>query len=345
MYKIPYSYLSLCLLFCGSLLLLGLPACNQTASRANQQEEATETADAATPVLWSQKLGFPEGKRVIILHADDIGMCPEANTSAEAYLTGDHIQSCAVMMPCPNAEAFIQWAVQHPDEDVGLHLTLTSEWKTHRWPGLTGAEEAPGLLDEEGKLWHKVEQVVQNASPEEVEQEIRAQIEQSIAWGYRPDHIDTHMGTLYGSHLFTAAYLKVAEEYQIPAMVIDMTKPEVLEGFRQQGYPLNDEMVEMVNNYTLPKLDYFYSAPNGKTYEDKVQKFKDLIHSLPPGLTEIIFHPSELTDNLKSITNSWQQRVWEAEMFADPDLQAFFAAEGLVFTNWKEIMKRFKQKM
>lgn len=325
------------------LLISILPACNQAGGQSTDMAAENASADTETPSLWSEKLGFPAGKKVVILHADDIGMCPEANTSAENYMAADHIQSCAVMMPCPSAKAFIEWAKANPTEDVGLHLTLTSEWKTHRWPGLTSAEEAPGLLDEDGKLWHKVIQVVQNASPEEVEKEIRAQVEQSIAWGYRPDHIDTHMGTLYGSHEFTAAYLKVAEEYQIPAMVIDMSKPEVVEGFRQQGYPINDEMLDVVNNYSLPKLDYFFSAPNGKTYEEKTTKFKELIQSLRPGLTEIIFHPSELTDSLKNITNSWQQRAWEAEMFADPAMKQFFKDEGLIFTNWKEIMERFKK--
>ncbi len=326
-------------------LLFGLCcACNtgtgSTPNEAPTADQATET----TRATWAEKLGFPPDKRVVILHADDIGMCPEANTAARLQMEQDHIQSCAVMMPCPSAREFIDWATAHPEEDVGLHLTLTSEWKTYRWPGLTKAEDAPGLLDEEGKLWHEVIQVVQNASPEEVEQEIRAQVEQAIAWGYRPDHMDTHMGTLYGSHQFTKAYLSVAEEYNIPAMVIDFQNPEVLEGFRQQGYPLTDEMIAAVNNYSLPKLDYFYSAPNAKTYEEKCSKFQELIKSLQPGLTEIIFHPSELTENLKTITNSWQQRAWEAKMFGDPDMQAFFAAEGLIFTNWREVMTRFKQR-
>lgn len=329
-------------MFC--LLLLAAACANPTVKESADADAASQTV-AGAPTIWSQKLGWPADKKVIILHADDIGMCPEANIAAKRYLTEDNIQSCAVMMPCPNAKEFIQWAIEHPNEDVGLHLTLTSEWKTHRWPGLTPADEAPGLLDEEGKLWHEVPQVVQHAQPEEIAKEIRAQVEQAIAWGYRPDHIDTHMGTMYGSHKYTEAYLKLAEEFQIPAMVIDMEKPEVVAGFRQQGYPINDEMLEMIKNYSLPKLDYFFSAPEGKTYEEKVANFKALIQSLQPGLTEIIFHPSELTDNLKSITNSWQQRAWEAQMFADPALKEFFAAEGLVFTNWKEIMVRFKKQM
>lgn len=313
-------------------------------SKATQTEGTSSVGEAEneTQTTWAQKLGFPADKIVLILHADDIGMCPEANTSAKHYMENDYIQSCAVMMPCPNAKEFIDWAKEHPDEDVGLHLTLTSEWKTYRWPGLSAAEEAPGLLDEEGKLWHKVIQVVQNASPAEVEMEIRAQVQQAIDWGYRPDHIDTHMGTLYGSHHFTAAYLKVAEEFEIPAMALDFENPIVVQGFKDAGYPINDEMIDIVNNYKLPKLDFFASAPNAKTYEEKKASFQALVRSLQPGLTEIIFHPSELTENLKSITNSWQQRSWEAQMFEDEEMIKFFQAEKIVFTNWKEIMKRFK---
>ena len=301
----------------------------------------TDGKDQPEPKTWAEKLGFPAGKKVLILHADDIGMCPEANISAKRYLNQDEIQSAAVMMPCPNAEDFILWAKENPGKDVGLHLTLTSEWKTHRWGPVTDQAEVPGLIDPDGKLWHKVIQVVQHASAEEVEQEIRAQIEKSIALGYTPDHIDTHMGTLYGSHEYTAAYLKVAEEYNIPAMVIDMSNPLVVQGFKDDGYPIGEEMISHVNNYKLPKLDFFASAPNGKTYEEKRQNFFQLIESLPAGLSEVIFHPSELTDSLKNITNSWQQRSWEAQLFSDPEVKTFFQEQGLIFTNWKEIMERF----
>lgn len=278
--------------------------------------------EEAAPQTWAEKLGWPAGKKVIILHADDIGMCPEANTAAEKQLAKGDIQSAAVMVPCPNAEEFIAWAKENPKMDIGLHLTLTSEWKTHRWPTVSDAREVPGLLDESQMMWHEVIQVVQHASAEEVEKEIRAQIEQSLAWGYRPDHIDTHMGTLYADPSYVEVYIKVAEEYGIPANIIDLSNEEVFAEFRRQGYPLNEAVAQMVADYKMPKLDYFSSAPKGKTYGEKVAKFKKLISSLPPGLTEIIFHPSVLTENLKGITNSWQQRVWEAEMFSDPSLSS-----------------------
>jgi len=310
---------------------------------SGQQPTIAQNSEDATSQTWAEKLGYPSGKRVVILHADDIGMCEEANISAKNYLKNDHIQSAAVMPPCPNFEEFIEWAKENPQEDIGLHLTLTSEWKTYRWGSVADPAEVPGLIDSEGKLWRRVREVVEHASAEEVEKEIRAQIEKSLALGYRPDHIDTHMGTLYGSHEFTAAYTKVAEEYGIPAMVVDMSNPAVVEGFRQQGYPITDEMLSIINNYKLPKLDYFYSAGKADTYEAKRQKFYDLVQSWQPGLIEIIFHPSEGTENLKTITGSWQQRIWEAEMFADPDVIQFLKDEEIIFTNWKEIMKRFNE--
>lgn len=295
-------------------------------------------------VSWAEKLGFPAGKKVLILHADDIGMCDEANIAAVDYLLKGQIQSAAAMVPCPTFEAFASWAKENPQLDIGLHLTLTSEWKTYRWGPVSDPSEVPGLIDEEGKLWRSVPGVVMHASAAEVEKEIRAQIEKSLAMGLQPGHIDTHMGTLYGHHSYTAAYTKVAQEYGIPAMVIDMSRKEIADGFRAQGYPINEEMLAAVKDYQLPKLDFFASAPNGKTYEEKLANFMGLVKSLPAGLTEIIFHPSVYSENLKTITNSWQQRVWEAQMFADPELQRFFEEEGIVFTNWKEIMKRFEER-
>lgn len=318
-----------------SVLILGFTSCKEAKGENKPSTPAKKN--------WAEKLGYPADKKVIMLHADDIGMCEEANIAADTMLLNNHIQSAAVMIPCPNAKDFIQWAIEHPKQDIGLHLTLTSEWQKYRWGTVADPKEVPGLLDPEGKMWRSVREVVENASPAEVEKEIRAQIEQSIAWGYKPDHIDTHMGTLYGHPNFVKVFYKVAQEYGIPANAIELSDPEAVKVFREKGYPIDENVVDMAANYSLPKVDNFTSAPNSDSYEEKIADFKKLILSLQPGLTEIIFHPSVETDQLKGITNSWQQRVWEAKMFADKDLIKFFEDEGIVFTNWKEIMVRFKK--
>jgi predicted glycoside hydrolase/deacetylase ChbG (UPF0249 family) len=299
------------------------------------------SGDTQKKITWGEKLGFPKDKRVLILHADDAGMCDEANISTFNYLEQDQIQSTAVMVPCEWFDEFAQWNSNHPDKDVGLHLTLTSEWQEYRWGSVAGAEEVPGLIDPDGFLWHSVPEVVGHASPDEVEKEIRAQIEKAIEAGIQPDHIDTHMGTLFGSVEFMKVYIKVAEEYSIPAMVIELSDKSVADRFRQQGYPLNEKALSTLADYKMPKLDDFHAAPGGSTYEEKRQNFFDLVKSLNPGITEIIFHPSVETENLKQITNSWQQRVWEAQMFSDPDVIQFFKDEGVIFTNWIEMKERY----
>ena len=292
----------------------------------------------------AEKLGFPKGKKVLLLHMDDLGMCKEANDAGKFYIENDYILSGAVMMPCPNAEEFVEWATTQPKGDVGVHLTLTSEWKTWRWPPLTDAEKVPGLIDPDGKMWRGVREVVMNATPDEVDMEIRAQIDKMLALGLTPTHIDTHMGTLYGSPEFLKVFLKVAEEYKIPANAIDLSNPKVAAFYSAEGYPVNDEVVGMLGNYNLPHLDNFGSVPKGNTYEEVKTNFYKLVHALDPGLTEIIFHPSFETENMKTITGSWQQRAWEAKMFADPEMIRFFEENDIILTTWREVMERFDRK-
>ena len=292
----------------------------------------------------AEKLGFPKGKKVLLLHMDDLGMCKEANDAGKFYIENNHILSGAVMMPCEYAVPFVEWARDVPKADIGVHLTLTSEWKAWRWPPLTEAENVPGLIDPEGRMWRSVPEVVMNATPQEVELEIRAQIDKMLALGLTPTHIDTHMGTLYGSPEFLKVFLKVAEEYKIPANAIDLSNPKVAAFYSAEGYPVNEEVIEMLGNYNLPHLDNFGSVPKGKTYDEVKANFFKLVNALEPGLTEIIFHPSVETENLKTITGSWQQRVWEAQMFADPEMKKFFEENDIIITTWREVMERFDRK-
>jgi predicted glycoside hydrolase/deacetylase ChbG (UPF0249 family) len=298
---------------------------------------------AARAETWAEKLGYPAGKKILILHADDIGMCHEANMAAKAYLAAGHIQSAALMVPCPWYNEAADWYKSNPDLDLGLHLAMNSEWRWYRWGPAAGRDKVPGMVDREGFLWRSQAETAGSAKPGEVETEIRAQVDRAIAKGTRPGHIDTHMGTVYVRLDFTKAYLKVAEEYRIPAMVVEQS-PAVVAKFKKQGYPITDESIKLLATYRLPKLDDFNSVGEGKTYEEKREKFFDLVRSLSPGINEIIFHPSVLTDTLKAITGTWQQRAWESEMFADPAVHAFFQREGIEFTNWKQIMARWEER-
>jgi predicted glycoside hydrolase/deacetylase ChbG (UPF0249 family) len=330
-----YSNRLVAVVFAG--LLIFLPACRRSGVNKSTKADVSETK-----ITNAEKLGFPAGKKVILLHCDDAGMCEEANIAIRHYFETGDLRSTAVMVPCPNAMELVEWAKTQKSPDVGVHLTLTSEWKTYRWGPVSETSKVPGLIDPEGKMWHDVPEVVAHASAGEVETEVRAQINKVIAAGYIPSHIDTHMGTMYASLDYLKVFLKIAEEYKIPANAIDLSDPAIAENFRKEGYPITTDVVELLNQYSLPKLDNFSSVPDGGTYEEKRANFFKLLNSLGPGLTEIIFHPSVETDNLKTITGSWQQRVWESQLFSDPVVKSFFAENGIVITTYREVMNRYK---
>src|SRR5690349_13292311 len=151
---------------------------------------------------YAEKLGFPKGAKVLILHVDDAGMSYDSNEGAIEALTKGASTSVSVMMPCGWTPGFIHYLKQHPNIDAGLHLTLTSEWKDYRWVPLAGKNAVPGLTDSEGCLWPSVEAVVKHASADEVEKEIRAQLDRARTMGFEPTHLDTHMGTVYDSPEF-----------------------------------------------------------------------------------------------------------------------------------------------
>ncbi len=291
---------------------------------------------------WAERLGWPADRRVVIFHADDTGMCYEANLAAQRALIQGQYRSASAMVPCPWFNEMADWCVAHPQYDVGLHLTLTSEWKYYRWGPVAPHDQVKGLLDPLGYFYRNVPSVVLSAKPEEVAAEIRAQLDRARKLGMKPSHLDTHMGTLYARPEYTRAYLQLAADERIPAMTIEMT-PRTIEKFRKQGVPITDAGLKLLADYPLPKLDDFHAVAEGKTYEEKRQKLLEQLRLLPPGLHEIIYHPSVETEGLKKITNAWQQRVWEDRLFADPAVQQFIKESGIVVTDWKEVMTRFKK--
>jgi predicted glycoside hydrolase/deacetylase ChbG (UPF0249 family) len=271
-------------------------------------------------------------------------MSSEANDAGKYYIENDFVLSGAVMMPCNFATEFVEWIKEVPKADVGVHLTHTSEWKTWRWSPVADHSKVAGLTDPDGMIWRSVLETVNNSSAKEIEIETRAQINKMINLGYMPTHIDTHMGTLYGSASFLKVLLDIAEEYKIPANAIDLSNPRVAAFYKSEGYPVGKEVIEMLNKYNLPQLDNFGSVPNGDTYEDVKSNFISYVNSLEPGLTEIIFHPSIETENMKSITGSWQQRAWEAEMFSDSDVINFLQENDIIIITWREVMELFNSK-
>src|SRR5574338_1676889 len=145
------------------------------------------------PVL--KRLGFSDDERVVIIHTDDIGMCHASVEAFSQLWDFGLISSGAVMVPCPWFLKAAEFARAHADVDLGVHITLTCEYKMYRWGPISTRDPRSGLMDAEGCFYHTSEDAQQHGEPEYVLREMQAQIERAMAAGMQPTHIDTHMGT------------------------------------------------------------------------------------------------------------------------------------------------------
>src|SRR6059058_5333645 len=158
----------------------------------------------------AERLGYPRDAKLLILHADDLGTAHSVDAASFDALDKGIISSASIMMPTPWVTEVAAYARAHPEADLGLHLTLTSEWATYRWGTVASAAAVPSLLDSTGTLPDDTGPVSTRAKMPEVEMEVRAQLERARALGIRPTHLDSHMGSLFGTPALLATYVKMA---------------------------------------------------------------------------------------------------------------------------------------
>src|SRR5688500_12383661 len=160
----------------------------------------------------AQRLGYPADAKLLIVHADDLGMAHSVNAATIKGFESGLVNSGSIMVPCPWFAEIAAYARANPQADLGLHLTLTSEWTTFRWGPVTPKDRVSSLLDKNGYFQLTETEAAAKADPKEVELEIRAQIERARASGIQPTHLDSHMGTLYQNKALFEIFLKVARE-------------------------------------------------------------------------------------------------------------------------------------
>lgn len=300
---------------------------------------------------YAEKLGFPKGARVIILHIDDLGMSWDSNHGSIQALEKGVANSVSVMMPCPWVPGFVHYLKEHPTVDAGLHLTLTSEWKDYRWVPLAGKAAAPGLVDEEGAFWPSVAKVVEHASADEVEAEIRAQLDRARTMGFHPTHLDSHMGTLFASPEFMKRYIKVGIEQKIPVMfpgghntMIGRDLPaDASDQLRATGKMIWDSGLPVLDD--LHSVSYDWKYPNGEISDAALQKFStgkyiETLKELKPGLAMAIMHCTAPTQVFGFISDSGKRRKGDMLAMMDPALRTFLQKEGFILTTWREVMER-----
>ncbi len=314
-------------------------------------------ATAQVGLTYAEKLGFPKGSKVVILHVDDAGMSFDSNLGAIEAMDKGVASSTSVMMPCPWVPGMVEYIKEHPLTDAGLHLTLTSEWRDYRWGPVAGKPAVPGLVDGQGELWASPEDVVSHATADEVETEIRAQIQKALQMGFTPTHLDSHMGTLFASPAFTERYIKVGVEYKIPVMFpgghntliraqMQMTDAQIQmttatgQMIWKAGLPVLDDLHNTSYDWTLPRG----MAPTKENWRKyKLQQYMATFKLLRPGLTMVIMHCTDPTEVFAHISDSGPAREADLYVMLSPEFRQFLKDEGIIVTTWREIKHRRDQ--
>jgi predicted glycoside hydrolase/deacetylase ChbG (UPF0249 family) len=294
---------------------------------------------AGQAVTFAERLGWKAGDVVAILHVDDVGMAHSSNLGATRAVEDGVATSWSVMMPCPWVPEIARYLKAHPQVDSGLHLTLTSEWQTYRWGPLAGKSQVPGLVDEEGCLWHTVAQVALRASPDEIEREVRAQIDRAETLGIPITHLDSHMGTLFARPDYFERFARVGMERQIPILVVGGHMSHLSALNRAAAESLRP-WVRKVWNAGLPVLDDLYTEFTSTRAEEKTDRLIALLGELKPGVTEIIFHASLPTEDFPLITNSSEARRADLKALTDPRVKKAVEDRGIILTTWRELKER-----
>lgn len=289
-----------------------------------------QSPPARRRVPVAERLGYAAEDRLLIIHADDAGMCHSANAATIRALEAGIVTCASVMVPCPWFPEMAHYAREHSEADLGVHLAMTSEWQGYRWGPVSPADQVPTLLDAEGYFPRGTGEAVQAGAPAEVECEIRAQIERARQFGMRPTHVDSHMGTMFNGRFFEA-YVRVAREAGILPMLI---RPS--ESWAERAREMGIDGLELeAAGFLL--IDHLCTGASGTTLEERREAYYRVLEGLQPGVSEIIVHLAMEDDEIRHVTGHWEARWHELQIFTDERTRTRIDALGIRLIGYRDL--------
>lgn len=290
----------------------------------------------SNPVL--KRMGFDADDRLVIIHADDIGMCNSSVVAFKELYEIGIITSGAVMVPCPWFLSAVELKNYFPDVDLGVHLTLTSEWKTYRWGPISTREIKSGLIDSQGYFFSETSSAQEFADPKFASIELEEQIKRILDAKLLPSHLDTHMGTV-AHPKFMTSYIEFGLKYRLPLMMFRMDE----QGWRNIGLDENSAktiaaVVTQLEEMQFPLLDNLLSMDLDDP-ENRLEKAKETLTKLPPGITHFIIHPTIDSQEIRDITPDWKCRVGDYNLFRDKTILKFIDHLGIHRIGYRDLQK------
>ncbi len=267
------------------------------------------------------RLGYPADARLLLINADDFGMCHAVNAAIIRALQDGLATSCSIMVPCPWALHALTWLHAMPEVPVGIHLTAISEQPTYRWGPVTCRADVPSLVDEAGYFYpeSRIGAFLDQVDLAELEHEWRAQIDYVFAAGLQPTHLDSHCGIHVRHAAIFDMTLGLARAYGLALRAY--TEPFIAK-LQHDGYPTNDH--PLLDSYELDTAQ-------------KSARYAAMLRALPVGLSEWAVHPGLGNAELQAAMPSWQVRQTDFEFVMSPEAQAIVQEEGIMLVDYKAI--------
>ncbi len=289
-------------------------------------------ASAQSTKTLAERLGYPPTAKLLVIHADDLAAAHSENEASIKAMQGGLVSSASVMAPCPWFPEIAQYAKANPQHDLGLHLTLTSEWNGYKWGPVASPDRVSSLVDSFGYFYSDCAAFAAHAKLEEVALELRAQVERAKAMGLLPTHFDSHMGCLFfqSPELF-GLYLKLGREYRVPVMVGQNFLDQAPEAF-QKLVGKQDIVVDR----TLTASPEDFQGGMAKYYAS-------VLSGLQPGVTVLVMHTAFDNEEMRGITagfpgmwdSGWRQADYD--FFTSAACRELLQNEGIRLITWREI--------
>jgi predicted glycoside hydrolase/deacetylase ChbG (UPF0249 family) len=276
-----------------------------------------------------EKLGYPRDAKLLIVHADDLGVTHSVNAASIHALESGGINSASLMVPCPWFPEIADYAKTHPFADFGLHLTLTSERIYYRWGPAAPRDTVPSLVDANGYFHHDWAPETR-IDPKDVETELRAQIARALAMGVKPTHLDSHQNRLFQTNkdLFEIA-LRLAHENNLPILI-------------PRGWFADFPFLEKSLGPKDVVIDRVITMEPGVPPSKWSDFYKNALQHLEPGVTEFVIHLAYADAEMKAATRErdtwgadWRQR--DFDFFSSAEFQKLLHDNQIHLITWRDI--------
>ncbi|TJZ75555.1 ChbG/HpnK family deacetylase [Chitiniphilus eburneus] len=279
-----------------------------------------------------EKLGFDVADRVLILHADDIGMCHATVTAWRALLDFGLLTSASVMTPCSWAPYAAEVAREYGERaDLGVHLTLNSEFPRYRWSPLTGNAPDSGLVDAQGYCHPLAKHTHDQLDLAVVARELAAQVARAQALGIELTHIDSHMLTLCHPALVDL-YFDLCRSHRLPPVLVDdapaLVKRCVIGTDWAEAIARKARAAADAGEIVL--VDRWNVLPFNRvlTPQERLDWARGWLDECGAGVHCLVGHPADDTPELRALAPDWPTRVADRALLADAAFAAEIAQRG-----------------